>query len=98
MCLVIPPTINGETICNFVIVIHRLINIHIDSQPESTLYAEISVICEGSSPSGKTRVNLSKLAATNWSALDYRISFNPRIATSTANRYIANQCQQLKED
>lgn len=96
MCRVVP-TINGEKIGNFGINIHRLVNIHNDSQPEGLPHVEISISFEKGPSSGKTRVALSKLAATNWSTLDYRISFNPRIATSTANRYIADAIRSALE-
>lgn len=96
MCRVVP-TINGEIISNFDINIHRLVKIHTDSQPKGVLHVEISISFENGPSSEKKLVDLSKLAAMHRSELNYRASFNPRIATSKANRYTADAIRSALE-
>lgn len=92
------PEIEGKKISNFVILIHRRLNIHEDSQQDSVPHIEISLSFEKGNPSGKAQVPLSRLENMDWRALDYRATFNPQIAGTRANRYIANDIRSMLED
>ncbi len=94
LCVI--PKIGGKEISNFSINVHRMVNIHADSQHESVLHVEISLLFESGDSSGKERVPLSQLEAMNWKKLDYRATFDPRISVTQANRYITNDiCSAL---
>lgn len=92
------PEIEGKKISNFVILIHRRVNIHEDSQQDSVPHIEISLSFEKGGPSGKAQVPLSRLENMDWRALDYRATFNPQIAGTRANRYIANDVRSVLDD
>lgn len=92
------PEIEGEKISNFVILIHRRLNIHEDSQQDSVPHVEVSLSFEKGNPSGKAQVPLSRLENMDWKALDYRATFNPQIAGARANRYIANDVRSVLDN
>lgn len=92
------PEIEGEKISNFVILIHRRLNIHEDSQQDSVPHVEVSLSFEKGNPSGKAQVPLSRLENMDWRALDYRAIFIPQIAVARANRYIANDIRSVLDD
>lgn len=92
------PKIEDVEISNFSINIHRIVNIHTDSQQESVPHVEISLTFENCDSSNKARVPLSQLETVNWKKLDYRVTFNPRISVTQANRYISNDiCSALND-
>ena len=92
------PEIEDEQISNFVILIHRRVNIHEDSKQDSVPHIEVSLSFEKGNPSGKAQVPLSRLENMDWRALDYRATFNPQIACTRANRYIANDVRSVLDD
>ena len=83
------PEVEGKRISNFAILVHRRVNVHMDSQTDGVPYIEISLIFENGETSDKTRVPLSQLETIDWKALDYRATFIPQIPVAKANRYIA---------
>ena len=87
LCLI--PRIEDKEISNFILYLHRLVNIHIDSQQDSVRYIEVSLSVEKGEPNGKAQVPFSQLEAMDWRTLDYRATFNPQITVAKANRYIA---------
>lgn len=83
--------VDRKKICNFTIAVHRLVNIHTDSQQVRVPHAEISLVFEKGPPSEKKMVVLAKLASMDWGTLDYRAAFAPQIAVAPAKRYIAKE-------
>lgn len=94
----ITPKIKGEVIGNFDILIHRRVNVHTDSQQEGTPHLEISLTFEKGDSSEKKMVPLSQLETMKWKALDYRATFSPQFAVSTATRSIANDICSALDD
>jgi hypothetical protein len=92
------PKAEGKKISNFDILIHRQVNIHIDSQQESVPHVEVSLSFEKGDPIDKTRVPLSQLETIDWKALDYRATFIPQVAVARANRYIAADIRSKLDD
>ena len=88
--------INGEKTCNFEIEVHRIVNVHTDSQEEGIPYAEISLTLEDGNTTKVQRVNLSKLAYTDWCSWDYRANFN--IAAPTAKHQIASDIRSVLDN
>lgn len=92
------PKVEGKKISNFDILIHRQVNIHIDSQRESVPHIEMSLSLEKGDSNDKTQVPLSQLETMDWRALDYRAAFIPQVAVARANRYIAADIRSKLDD
>lgn len=84
----ITPKNKGTRISNFDIDIHRIVNVHTDSQRECVPQVELSAVFENGRSTKSKRVDLSKLTSIDWYSWDYRANFN--IAASTAKHQIAN--------
>lgn len=87
MCCIIPKK-DGNRLGNFDIKIQRVVNIHDHPQGDGIPHVEISLAFEKGEPSKMVRVALSELAAIRWNTIDYRASFSPDVAVTTANRYL----------
>lgn len=94
----IAPQIEGERVSNFDVLLLCRVNLHEGSQQDSVPHIEVSLSFGRGDPGDKMRIPLSQLETTNWSALDYRATFNPQIALTKVNRYIANDIRSVLDD
>jgi len=96
--LCLTPEVEGKGISNFVILVHRRVNVHMDSQPDGVSYIEMSLSFEKGGPSIKKQVPLSQLGTMDWRELDYRATFIPQIPVAKANRYIGTDIRSKLDD
>lgn len=92
------PEVEGKRISNFVILVHRRVNVHMDSQPDGVSHIEMSLSFEKGGPSIKKQVPLSQLGTMDWRELDYRATFIPQIPVAKANRYIGTDIRSKLDD
>jgi len=57
----ITPRLKGTKISNFDLKVHRVVNVHTDSQEESVPQVEISLVFEGGSSTKIQKVDVAKL-------------------------------------
>lgn len=96
--LCLTPKVEGKRISNFDILIHRQVNIHIDSQRESVPHVEVSLDFERGESGDKMRIPLSQLEAMDWRKTNCRATFIPQIPVAKANRYVANDIRSTIDD